>query len=85
MLRKVLKDLAKEHFHSIKATKVQLLDELLEMENIEETRFITMDENELERDILDKLNNILKEEEIMWRQRYRVHWLKEGDSNYIFS
>jgi len=55
------------------------------MENIEETRFITVDENELERDILDKLNNILKEEEIMWRQRYRVHWLKEGDSNYIFS
>ena len=28
-----------------------------------------------------KLNNILKEEEILWRQRSRVHWLKEGDAN----
>jgi len=31
--------------------------------------------------VVGNLNSIIKEEEILWRQRSIVHWLKEGNSN----
>lgn len=33
----------------------------------------------------DKLNELLYREEMMWMQRSRIAWLKEGDRNTIFS
>ena len=31
-----------------------------------------------------KVNDLLQKQEIMWRQRFRVDWLREGDQNTKF-
>lgn len=33
------------------------------------------------RNITDKMNELLYQEEMMWLQRSRITWLKEGDRN----
>ena len=58
-----------------------MLDDLLKFSVLEEERGLADVEREQKMDVMDKHNNILKEEEIMGRQRSRVHWLKEGDAN----
>ena len=35
-------------------------------------------------DLSDNINELLMREEIMWKQRSKVHWLKEGDRNTAF-
>nr|KYP39509.1 Transposon TX1 uncharacterized [Cajanus cajan] len=35
-------------------------------------------------EIQDKLNTLILQEEAFWKQRAKVHWLKEGDSNSKF-
>jgi hypothetical protein len=35
----------------------------------------------LENKLQQELDTILKKEELMWFQRSRVHWLKDGDRN----
>ncbi|KAL3819736.1 hypothetical protein ACJIZ3_005641 [Penstemon smallii] len=38
----------------------------------------------LEKDLKSELEDLLDKEDLMWRQRSKVHWLKEGDKNTRF-
>ncbi|XP_039142274.1 uncharacterized protein LOC120279409 [Dioscorea cayenensis subsp. rotundata] len=49
-----------------------------------ETRSLTLEENQRQNELLTSLNTLLKQEEIYWRQRSRVKWVKEGDENTKF-
>jgi len=69
-LRRVIKGWSKENFYSIKETKNKLSDELLGFETMEEDGELSDDEK-VQNTGVDSLNNILTEEEIMWRIRSR--------------
>lgn len=46
-----------------------------------ETTVVFMEDLAKECSLLQELEEIKKQEEIYWRQRSRVNWLKEGDVN----
>ena len=53
------------------------------MENtakLEELMNMNADGQDIRR-ITDKMNDLLYQEEMMWLQRSRITWLKEGDRN----
>ena len=47
---------------------------------LEELMTMNADRQEI-RNITDKMNELLYQEEMMWLQRSRITWLKEGDRN----
>jgi ribonuclease HI len=50
---------------------------------LEELMRMNADRNEI-RAVTDKMNELLYREEMMWMQRSRINWLKEGDKNTKF-
>ena len=50
---------------------------------LEELMHMNADQQDI-RLVMDKMNELLYQEEMMWLQRSRVTWLKEGDRNTRF-
>jgi hypothetical protein len=50
---------------------------------LEELMSMNADRREI-RAVTDKMNELLYREEMMWMQRSRIDWLREGDKNTNF-
>lgn len=83
-LKGLLRHWAKFNFGSIKFKKLALLHEVEEMDITKESRGLSTLEIQQEKVLLDNLEKICKQEEIYWRQRFRVQWLAEGNKNMRF-
>lgn len=80
-LKEKLKTWAREDFGSIRLKKLALLHDIGLLDNLKESRSLTDEETHKENDLRAEMYGILKQEEIYWKQRARVTWLKEGDEN----
>lgn len=69
---------------SIKLKKLALLHELDVIDVRKESRSLATDELRLEQHLISSLNVINRQEEIYWKQRAKLQWLKEGDGNTKF-
>lgn len=83
-LKVKLRSWAKFNFGSVKLKKLAFLQEVERLDIIKESRCLDTSEIDLERQLLQSLENVHKQEEIYWKQRSRIQWLKEGDGNTRF-
>jgi len=83
-LKHKLKEWSRSEQGNLGQQRKSLLEKLAAMENIATDRGLTEDEATEKARLLLNLEDLIKNEEIYWRQRSRSIWLKEGDKNTKF-
>ncbi|WMV40394.1 hypothetical protein MTR67_033779 [Solanum verrucosum] len=83
-LKHKLKEWSRSEQGKLGQQRKSLLEKLAAMENIATDRGLTEDEATEKVRLLLNLEDLIKNEEIYWRQRSRSIWLKEGDKNTKF-
>ncbi|KAH7677444.1 hypothetical protein IHE45_07G084600 [Dioscorea alata] len=83
-LRNYLRHWAKFSFGSIKLKKLSLLNDLEGLDVIMEQRALSPSEVAHGENLRKQLMLICRQEELYWKQRSRLQWLKEGDENTSF-
>jgi exonuclease III len=83
-LKEDIKFWNKNTFEDLGVKKLELMQELQGLENSENQGGLTAAERLHRSDLQKELEKTLNLDEISWRQKSRIKWLKEGDKNTKF-